>query len=336
MLRSIGRWKRDAEAASCEDCHVSFGLLTRRHHCRSCGGIFCSTCSESTIVILLVDATTPQRVCNNCFRRLRAPAKGSQPPPTRPAASGPDRPWEAGRAACNGGQPPNPNGLVESKSGETDSQPTRRNTQTDEDTTCHGCTTHEPHPTGEVVGDGPADDDSSSDDGMGPPRIDLSSLSSLPHHSNHSLSFLSTLQDSLKQRDADNVVSVLIYAGEGKEQSLVTDVRDGETMRQLADRLAPLYFKLMHPPFRRMDEAALEALRSELRFYTEYQVVAPATAAEEVARHCKKLVLSTLQFPALQDLFRSAASGHSVRSFLRSEHSERAVDAALGSERFDD
>ena len=337
MLRSVGRWKKDSEATSCEDCGASFGFLKRRHHCRSCGGIFCGACTEHTVQLLLVSATQPQRACGPCCQRLRPPVRVPPTPAQRPTVGPAAKAVTVAPASVPRQQPPEkrsvPQGHPDSKEGQTDSETTRRNT----DGPSGPDTTGGPHL------DRPEDDEgdeeaSSSDDGMEPPRLDLSSLPvSIAPQSSHSLSFLSTLQDSLKERDADNIISVLIYAGEGKEQTMVTDVRAGETMRMLADRLAPLYGKMLYPPFRRITDADVEALQATLCFYTEHQRVEPCSMADDVARHCKKLVLSTLQFPALVQLFHSAASGHSVRSFLRSaEQSERAIEAALGSERFDD
>ena len=44
--REIVRWVPDREVPACLNCGKSFGLLTRRHHCRLCGGIMCDKCSE--------------------------------------------------------------------------------------------------------------------------------------------------------------------------------------------------------------------------------------------------------------------------------------------------
>lgn len=41
-------WKPDEAAQTCadQDCHLRFDLLNRRHHCRACGDVFCSTHSS--------------------------------------------------------------------------------------------------------------------------------------------------------------------------------------------------------------------------------------------------------------------------------------------------
>ncbi|BFZ10752.1 hypothetical protein BsWGS_13791 [Bradybaena similaris] len=44
--KMIVRWVPDSEVPACLNCSRSFGLLTRRHHCRLCGGIMCDRCSE--------------------------------------------------------------------------------------------------------------------------------------------------------------------------------------------------------------------------------------------------------------------------------------------------
>ena len=38
-------WIPDASTDSCKLCNVKFGYLLRKHHCRKCGFIFCSTCA---------------------------------------------------------------------------------------------------------------------------------------------------------------------------------------------------------------------------------------------------------------------------------------------------
>ena len=43
---SVVRWIPDREVPACMTCVKSFGLMTRRHHCRLCGGIICDKCSQ--------------------------------------------------------------------------------------------------------------------------------------------------------------------------------------------------------------------------------------------------------------------------------------------------
>ncbi|TRY69585.1 hypothetical protein TCAL_03269 [Tigriopus californicus] len=46
-----------AEGEVCHRCRTQFGLVTRQHHCRACGQVFCGKCSSKFCV----------RVCDSCF-----------------------------------------------------------------------------------------------------------------------------------------------------------------------------------------------------------------------------------------------------------------------------
>ena len=45
------KWVDSNLIYQCQDCDISFGFLTRKHHCRACGGVFCSTCCYKYIDI---------------------------------------------------------------------------------------------------------------------------------------------------------------------------------------------------------------------------------------------------------------------------------------------
>ncbi|DBA97431.1 hypothetical protein WJX77_010396 [Trebouxia sp. C0004] len=64
---SSGRsfWLADDRVKVCYECDVPFNLLTRRHHCRACGRIFCAHCTTSCV---LEQGEAPERVCNFCYR----------------------------------------------------------------------------------------------------------------------------------------------------------------------------------------------------------------------------------------------------------------------------
>jgi hypothetical protein len=66
----------DAAAAACLVCAAAFGLLRRRHHCRSCHTVTCHACSLKSFPMLApgASAPAPQRVCDGCFNRLCADA----------------------------------------------------------------------------------------------------------------------------------------------------------------------------------------------------------------------------------------------------------------------
>ena len=44
-------WVRDDMSIKCLICEKEFGLFRRRHHCRSCGGIFCWECCNYSVII---------------------------------------------------------------------------------------------------------------------------------------------------------------------------------------------------------------------------------------------------------------------------------------------
>ena len=79
-------WQKDSEVHTCQSCHTKFGVFTRKHHCRKCGGIFCDDCTEGRAVLdnpLEEKGPSPKRgvkdcrVCNDCllepFRHLQTP-----------------------------------------------------------------------------------------------------------------------------------------------------------------------------------------------------------------------------------------------------------------------
>ena len=43
-------WVPDSRATNCYSCKATFGLITRKHHCRICGRIFCYACSNNSEV----------------------------------------------------------------------------------------------------------------------------------------------------------------------------------------------------------------------------------------------------------------------------------------------
>eukprot|EP00906_Rhabdomonas_costata_P023454 RCo033745 len=61
-------WQPDSEALDCNDCKRKFSFTRRRHHCRSCGLIFCHACSRG--VSKLPGYRYPVRVCTGCKQRL--------------------------------------------------------------------------------------------------------------------------------------------------------------------------------------------------------------------------------------------------------------------------
>ena len=73
------RWKRDSESKTCEASGCTSPMKTGyRHHCRFCGGLFCSKHSSAKKKLFNVDTqrTESVRVCHECVAHL--------PPTLRP------------------------------------------------------------------------------------------------------------------------------------------------------------------------------------------------------------------------------------------------------------
>ncbi|XP_040261349.1 lateral signaling target protein 2 homolog [Bufo bufo] len=67
LLSEPPEWVPDSASTQCMSCYAPFTLLRRRHHCRSCGKIFCSRCSGYTTSLPHVHNTQPVRVCSHCY-----------------------------------------------------------------------------------------------------------------------------------------------------------------------------------------------------------------------------------------------------------------------------
>uniref|UniRef100_A0A4W3KK35 Hepatocyte growth factor-regulated tyrosine kinase substrate n=1 Tax=Callorhinchus milii TaxID=7868 RepID=A0A4W3KK35_CALMI len=58
------------DAEECHRCRVQFGVMTRKHHCRACGQIFCGKCSSKSSTIPKFGIEREVRVCEPCFEQL--------------------------------------------------------------------------------------------------------------------------------------------------------------------------------------------------------------------------------------------------------------------------
>lgn len=65
-------WWPDYAANHCMRCSREFNVVRRKHHCRNCGKIFCSECSENTIPLPNKQVYEPVRVCTNCYSLLHS------------------------------------------------------------------------------------------------------------------------------------------------------------------------------------------------------------------------------------------------------------------------
>eukprot|EP00759_Apiculatamorpha_spiralis_P052736 PhF_6_TR5988/c0_g1_i1/m.8643 len=66
--QSAPHWKADNSSNYCEICLSKFTMNKRRHHCRSCGGLFCNKCSDYKKPVPTRGYDQPVRVCMPCYR----------------------------------------------------------------------------------------------------------------------------------------------------------------------------------------------------------------------------------------------------------------------------
>ncbi|XP_041943230.1 hepatocyte growth factor-regulated tyrosine kinase substrate isoform X7 [Alosa pseudoharengus] len=67
------------DAEECHRCRVQFGVMTRKHHCRACGQIFCGKCSSKYSTIPKFGIEKEVRVCEPCFEQLNKKSEGKAP-----------------------------------------------------------------------------------------------------------------------------------------------------------------------------------------------------------------------------------------------------------------
>ncbi|XP_008414324.1 hepatocyte growth factor-regulated tyrosine kinase substrate isoform X2 [Poecilia reticulata] len=90
------------DAEECHRCRVQFGVMTRKHHCRACGQIFCGKCSSKYSTIPKFGIEKEVRVCEPCFEQLNNHPSLSPPlrkaegkaPPSSSSSSSADLPPE--------------------------------------------------------------------------------------------------------------------------------------------------------------------------------------------------------------------------------------------------
>ncbi|XP_067130283.1 rabankyrin-5 [Centruroides vittatus] len=57
-------WCENGE--NCMECGIRFSIKTRKHHCRHCGRLLCSKCSDKDMPILKFGLNKPVRICEMC------------------------------------------------------------------------------------------------------------------------------------------------------------------------------------------------------------------------------------------------------------------------------
>ncbi|KAG0418211.1 hypothetical protein HPB47_005049 [Ixodes persulcatus] len=59
-------WTPDRERSDCVRCRCKFDLITRRHHCRRCGRVYCGSCCGRRLPLQRMCFVDPVRVCQDC------------------------------------------------------------------------------------------------------------------------------------------------------------------------------------------------------------------------------------------------------------------------------
>ncbi len=62
-------WVLDEATSVCLQCFKEFGSFTRKHHCRACGSIICSSCCGSACLIRTIENTGKQKNCSQCYSK---------------------------------------------------------------------------------------------------------------------------------------------------------------------------------------------------------------------------------------------------------------------------
>lgn len=60
-------WVLSHDVGCCMICLVALNTFTAKHHCRACGNITCSKCSDVKAIVLDIHSVGPVRVCKQCF-----------------------------------------------------------------------------------------------------------------------------------------------------------------------------------------------------------------------------------------------------------------------------
>jgi len=63
-----GHWLPDDAVDRCLICSQNFTLVVRKHHCRSCGKIFCDDCTKTRRPLTALGYSTPVRHCDICAK----------------------------------------------------------------------------------------------------------------------------------------------------------------------------------------------------------------------------------------------------------------------------
>lgn len=64
-------WTKDDDQKCCSGCKETFTFTRRRHHCRTCGRIYCNPCSNYFLPVQFNDFKEKIRVCRSCHHLLK-------------------------------------------------------------------------------------------------------------------------------------------------------------------------------------------------------------------------------------------------------------------------
>lgn len=68
--RTPEHWVPDSHRTTCAGCDAEFGMVTRKHHCRGCGEVFCNQCAPPR-------PQSGERACTKCGAAVDAQLSGA-------------------------------------------------------------------------------------------------------------------------------------------------------------------------------------------------------------------------------------------------------------------
>lgn len=80
-------WIPDSSSQACMQCDQKFTLVRRRHHCRACGLLLCSSCCS--VKYFLHYLQSDGRICERCHVILKMQAENLQQEPSHPSPTNP-------------------------------------------------------------------------------------------------------------------------------------------------------------------------------------------------------------------------------------------------------
>lgn len=80
-------WIPDTMTNQCMQCDAKFSMIKRRHHCRACGLLLCSSCCNEKFVLPYLGSEG--RICKNCLEILIVQAQQQQNQPRNPNPANP-------------------------------------------------------------------------------------------------------------------------------------------------------------------------------------------------------------------------------------------------------